>query len=247
MMKLPPINLLSLLIFSSWFLVSSTSHPFETSDEKNLVELNLRGGSVRRYLNSGNKSAKSPKSPKSTKSAKSKTSKSSKRCKNTDGTSPPDFIAVEDESSVLTSNIAPETVARCLLALQSSGFSHFDYEQYDKWFDDSSIAIIPDTGYYVGSENIKEYVSIFTESTAYKLFEEYFSDLEMQQLIPIMAEGNECTMTLYTKTSSFIAPLNDTITFVGGTKLHYTIVDDGPFPSQILVRQLDAVSLGLPC
>ena len=173
-MKLPPINLLSLLIFSSWFLVSSTSHPFETSDEKNLVELNLRGGSVRRYLNSGNKSAKSPKSPKSTKSAKSKTSKSSKRCKNTDGTSPPDFIAVEDESSVLTSNIAPETVARCLLALQSSGFSHFDYEQYDKWFDDSSIAIIPDTGYYVGSENIKEYVSIFTESTAYKLFEEYF-------------------------------------------------------------------------
>jgi len=121
-----------------------------------------------------------------------------------------------------------------------SGFSPFDLEQYDKWFDDSSIAVIPDTGYYVGSENIKEYVSIFSEGSTYKLFEDYISDSENQQFLPIVAQGNKCTITLYTKTSSYIAPLNDTIDFVGGTKLHYTILDDGPNPSKILVGQFDA-------
>jgi len=80
---------------------------------------------------------------------------------------------------------------RCGAALQTAGFSFFDLDNYDKWFDDASILYLKETGYYQGPENISEYARfVFSE-----LFEYYYASVLSFVPLPLVADGDTCVIS----------------------------------------------------
>lgn len=65
---------------------------------------------------------------------------------------------------------------------------------------------------------------------------------EDTRLLPITAGGNECVVMITDKIAMSTYQLKSPVDLITGTRLTYTLLDDGLHPSEILMHRIDIVS-----
>jgi hypothetical protein len=132
---------------------------------------------------------------------KSESSKREKNCKPTKKAKLPKTCALVDTDTSILKPAFPQFMdptdlkfqqdaMRCGVALLNSGFALYDIPNYSKWYEDDSVLHLPEVGQYVGIEAIAEYVGFIFSPYASVI---YNPTPELNQDIPISADGNECT------------------------------------------------------
>jgi hypothetical protein len=182
---------------------------------------------------------KNTKSSKKTKACKSKKQKAElpETCVGVDTDLKPDFPEFMDPRLLQFQQDA----GRCLLALENSGFDFGD-PNIGKWLGDDSILNLPETGYYVGAENIVEYVGFLASPYFGRL--PYGSGHGGTQGIPISADGNECTFLFVSITTFHMNPVytgKDALSYdtTVGVRLKFTVTDASPEPQTIKMNRME--------
>jgi len=119
-----------------------------------------------------------------------------------------------------------KTVA-CAAAFSLSNFDLTNTGQFNKWFDDESVAILSQAGEFKGIDDITEYVNF--------IYSEYFSSyvsIRREYMWNIMDDSEHCTLTILGENE---ASLSDSFFNPGcldmavGTSFEYYLTDDDTF------------------
>jgi len=194
-----------------------------------------------RKLSSKSKIAKSSKKGKKVKNAKI-----GKNCKREiKAVAPKSCKGVETYNGLLDSLPAPNAtstndISRCLIALQLSGLVLDENVQFDAFFNEDSVMMIPDVGVFVGLNAIIEYANVaYREPGEAFVIKNPVSYPETVQVLPIKAEGNDCIILQSSKATFTTYDSTLPVDLLLGYRITYTILEDGPTPSKILVNRVD--------
>jgi hypothetical protein len=136
----------------------------------------------------------------------------------------------------------PADPTRCLAALEISQFDLLDLDNYGRWMDESTVMQVADTGKFLGPEGIEEYVKIALAPDEEYFFKGIEQFLETTRVLPITVEGNECVVLISYKIAMSTYQVNTPVDLITGSRFTFTLLDDSPFPSEILMRRIDIVS-----
>jgi len=131
------------------------------------------------------------------------------------------------------------SITRCLAALQISGFDLKDFDNYERWIDESTIMQVADTGIFLGPDGIREYVEIALAPEGAYVIKEVEDSPESNRILPITADGNECVVMITAEIAISTYQLSSPVDLIQGNRLTYTLLDDAPFPSDILMHRID--------
>ncbi|KAL7476091.1 hypothetical protein ACHAW6_001972, partial [Cyclotella cf. meneghiniana] len=107
-----------------------------------------------------------------------------------------DYNGLQDIDVIAPNATDLAAIGRCVAAFVSSGFDVYDFENYSKWIGEDTTMMIADTGFWRGVEGVLEYVQLALTPgpCESKPFVTNIIPTGRDNMLPVLAEGNECRL-----------------------------------------------------